>query len=73
MPRLLRALVTGATIALYMTAAFALVPALGSAEGAGPSSSGAAAVEGVLVAIGLMVVTLGTALGRWFREERPAA
>jgi hypothetical protein len=68
---LIHRLMTAATIALYMTAAFALVPALGSAEGAGPSEASRAALEGVLVAIGLMVVTVGTAVARWFREERP--
>jgi hypothetical protein len=68
---LLRSLVTAATIALYLTAAFALVPALGNAEGASGAGANRAAIDGVLVAIGLMMVTLGTAVARWFGEERP--
>jgi hypothetical protein len=70
---LLRSLATGGTIALYMTAAFALVPALGNAEGAGGADGSRAAAEGVVVAIGLMVITVGTAVARWMREESPAA
>jgi hypothetical protein len=68
---LFRSVAFGATLALYMTAAFGLVPALGSAEGASATGT-ASAAEGILVAIGLMVVTLGTAVARWMREEQPA-
>lgn len=67
-----RSLLVGATIALYMTAAFALVPALGSAEVAGPADAGRTAAQGILVAFGLMIVTVGTAVARWMREESPA-
>lgn len=68
--RLIRSLLTGATIALYMTAAFAIVPALGSADTTDAGAS-QAAVNGALMAVGLLVVTLGTAVTRWFREEQP--
>lgn len=69
--RVVRSLAVGGTIALYMTVAFALVPALGSAEGADAATASRAAAQGVLVAIALLVITIGTAVARWMREESP--
>jgi hypothetical protein len=69
---LIRSLARGAVIALYLTAAFAIVPALGtSADATSPDGSGPV-TEGVLVAILLLIVTVGTALVRWAREESEA-
>ena len=70
MRTLIRSLASGATLALYLTAAFAIVPALGNASTTSADAA-SVAVNGVLVAIGLLVVTLGTAVARWFREEQP--
>jgi hypothetical protein len=70
---LARSLLRGVAIALYLTAAFAVVPALGTAADTASPDASRPIAEGVLVALALMVLTVGTALVRWMREEQPQA
>jgi hypothetical protein len=71
-PVLARSLLRATVIALYLTAAFAIAPALSTGAEIGDSAAQGPMLHGILVVLGLMVVTVGTAIARWFREE-PAA
>jgi hypothetical protein len=71
-PILARSFLRAMFIALYLTAAFAIAPAMRTgAEIEDPAAHGPM-MAGVLAALGLMVATVGAAIARWFREE-PAA
>lgn len=70
--RLARGLLRATVLAIYLTAAFAVAPALSSGPEVGGTSGQPLMADGILAVIGLMVVTLGTAVARWMREE-PAA
>ena len=64
-----RVVIRALVAALYLAAAFAIVPALGAGAEASAASDGQPLVEGVLAALALMIVTVGTAVYRWSREE----
>jgi preprotein translocase subunit SecY len=68
---LIGSLLRGAAIALYLTVAFAVVPALGTASEATSPEASRPFAEGVLVATAVLAITIGTALTRWMREETP--
>ena len=61
--------VRAAVIALFLTAAFAIAPALGTAADAAPNGTTRPVTEGILVATALLVLVVGTAVARWNREE----
>jgi hypothetical protein len=56
-------------IALFLTAAFAIAPALGTAADAAANGSPRPVTEAILIATALMVLVIGTAVARWNREE----
>jgi hypothetical protein len=64
-----RTVLRATLIALFMTAAFAIAPALGTAADAAPTGTARPVTEGILVATALMVLVVGTAFARWNREE----
>lgn len=68
-PLLARGLVRATVIALYLTAALAIAPALSTGAEIGDPAAQGPMMSGILVALGLVVVTVGTAVSRWFREE----
>jgi hypothetical protein len=68
--RMAARMVTRALVAaLYLTTAFAIVPALSMGTEASAATDTRPLAEGVLVALALMLVTVGTAVFRWSREE----
>jgi hypothetical protein len=64
-----RTVVRATVIALFLTAAFAIAPALGTAADAAPNGSPRPVTEAILIATALMVLVVGTAMARWSREE----
>jgi hypothetical protein len=66
---LARAAARAAFVALFLTAAFAVVPALSTAADTAPSGASRPVAEGVLIALGLMAMTVGAAIARWTGEE----
>ncbi len=68
--RMAARIVTRALVAaLYLTAAFAIVPALSTGAEASAATDARPLAEGVLVALALMLITVGTAVYRWSHEE----
>jgi hypothetical protein len=65
-------LVRATVVALYLMVAFAIAPALSTGSEMGDVASQRPMIDGTLAALALMLVTIGTALARWFREETPA-
>jgi hypothetical protein len=68
-PILARSLLRATVIALYLTAAFAIAPAMSTGTEVEDPAAQGPMMAGVLAALGLMVVTVGAAIARWFREE----
>jgi hypothetical protein len=64
-----RTVVRATMIALFLTAAFAIAPALGTAADAAPNGAARPVTEAILIATALMVLVVGTAMARWSREE----
>ena len=68
---LARSLLRATVIALYLMVAFAIAPALSTGAEIGDPAAQGPMLHGILAALALMLVTIGTALARWFREEPP--
>jgi ABC-type uncharacterized transport system permease subunit len=68
-PILARNALRAMVVALYLTAALAIAPAVSTGAQIGDPAAQGPMLQGVLAALGLMVVTVGTAIARWFREE----
>ncbi len=69
---LARSLLRATVIAVYITAAFAIAPAMSTGAEIGDPAAQGPMLQGVLAALVLVVVTVGTAVARWMRED-PAA
>jgi hypothetical protein len=65
---LARSLVGAVLIALYMTATIAAWPVF-AANGEVARTAASPDAQGVLAVCGLMILTVGAAVARWFREE----
>ena len=68
-PSLIRGLLRALVAALYLFAAFAIVPALSTGAEAAAATDTRPMVEGVLAAMALMLITIGMAVRRWSSEE----
>ena len=71
--RVVRTTLRATFVALFLTAAFAVVPALGTAADASSADAARQTGEGVLIAGGILVLTLGAAVLRWNGEEPGAS
>ena len=71
-PILLRGTLRALVAALYLFAAFAIVPALSTGAEASAATDTRPMAEGVLAALALMLITIGMAVRRWSSEETTA-
>lgn len=65
---LARSFARAVLIALYLTVAIAASPVF-AADGETARTAAIPDAQGVLAACGLMLLTVGTAVAQWFREE----
>jgi hypothetical protein len=68
-PILVRGTLRALVAALYLFAAFAIVPALSTGADATASTGTRPMTEGILAATALMLITIGMAVRRWSSEE----
>lgn len=68
-PILLRGTLRALVAALYLFAAFAIVPALSTGAESSSATDARPMVEGVLAAMALMLITIGMAVRRWSNGE----